>query len=142
MKTLGALTISLLLAAPLAAQDPGEVVASFHEALARGDTAETLSHLDPDVLIFESGGAETSRDQFASSHMGADMAYAAATTRETIDSRTDLVGDVAIVTSRSRTTGTYREREVNSAGTETVVLKRTEGVWRIVHIHWSSRRQR
>ncbi len=132
----------VFLVAPAAAQEPGEVVAAFHEALARGDTSGTLSHLDPDVLIFESGGAETSRDEFASSHMGADMAYAAATTRETIDSRTDVSGDVAIVMNRSKTTGTYREREVNSTGTETVVLKRTEGVWRIVHIHWSSRRQR
>jgi ketosteroid isomerase-like protein len=134
--------ISALLAAPVTAQEPGEVVIAFHEALARGDTSGTLSYLDPDVLIFESGGAETSRDEFASSHMGADMAYAAATTRETIDSRTEVAGHVAIVMSRTKTTGSYREREVSSTGTETVVLRRAEGQWRIVHIHWSSRRQR
>ena len=142
MRTFSVCMISVFLAAPVAAQEPAEVVAAFHTALARSDTSATLSHLDPDVLIFESGGAETSRDEFASSHMGADMAYAAATTRETTSSQTDVFGDVAIVTSRTKTTGTYRDREVNSTGAETVVLKRTAGVWRIVHIHWSSRRQR
>ena len=132
----------VFLSAPATAQQPGEVVTAFHEALARGDTSGTLSHLDPDVLIFESGGAEMSRDEFAASHMGADMAYAAATTRETTDSRTEVAGELAIVMSRTKTTGTYRDREINATGTETVVLKRTQGVWRIVHIHWSSRRPR
>jgi ketosteroid isomerase-like protein len=48
-------------------------------------------------------------------------------------------GDVAWVVSTSRTTGTYRERQINSAGAELMVLSRTPEGWRIRAIHWSSR---
>ena len=39
----------------------------------------------------------------------------------------------------SRTTGTYRERAINSAGAELMVLSRTADGWNIRAIHWSSR---
>ncbi len=135
-------TALALVGTPILAQTPAEVVLAFHEAIARVDTSASLEYLDPDVVIFESGGAEMSREEFASHHMGADMEYAAATTREVTETHTTVAGDVAVVMNRTQVTGTYRDREINSTGTETVVLRRGDGNWRIVHIHWSSRRQR
>ena len=134
--------ILAVVATPMSAQTPAEVVTAFHEAIASSDTSATLAYLDSDVVIFESGGAEMSRDEFASHHMGADMAYAGATNRETTESQTTLAGDIAVVMNRTKTTGTYRDREINSTGTETVVLRKADSGWRIAHIHWSSRRQR
>ena len=124
------------------AQAPAEVVTAFHEAVARGDTVQALAYLHPDVVIFESGGAEMSRDEFTSGHLGADMAFAAATTREVTNSRTVLEGDIAVVMNRNSTSGMMGDREINSVGVETVVLWRSGGAWTIVHIHWSSRRRR
>ncbi|MEE8305525.1 MAG: nuclear transport factor 2 family protein [Candidatus Tectomicrobia bacterium] len=46
--------------------------------------------------------------------------------------------DHAWVISEFRTQGKYRDKEIDSAGTETVVLERRDGKWTIVHIHWSS----
>ena len=62
--------------------------------------------------------------------------------REVTETQTTVAGDVAVVMNRTQVTGTYRDREINSTGTETVVLRQGDGNWRIVHIHWSSRRQR
>lgn len=131
-----------LLSNSLVAQSPAEVVDAFHDAVTRGDSAEALSYLHPDVVIFESGGAEMSRDEFAAGHLGADMRFAAATTREVTDSRTIMGDGVAVVMNRHRRTGTMGDREINSVGVETAVLRLSEGDWKIVHLHWSSRRQR
>ncbi len=128
------------IAATAAAQTPEQTVAAFHTAVTGGDSAAAIQLLDPKVVIYESGGAEMSRDEFASGHLKADMQYAMATTRTIVDSHSEIVGDLAVVISRSTVTGTYREREVNSRGTETMVLRRGSNGWRIVHIHWSSRR--
>ncbi len=124
------------------AQTPAEVVTAFHHAIASGDTARSLDYLHADVIIFESGRAEMSRDEFASGHLGADMSFAAETTREVTYSQTIMEGDVAVVMNRTATSGTMGDREINSVGVETVALRRVGGEWKIVHIHWSSRRQR
>ena len=134
--------VCVLLGNSAVAQTPAEVVAAFHRAVAGGDTVQALANLHPDVVIFESGGAEMSRNEFASRHLGADMAFMAAVTREVTDSRTTMDVDVAVVMNRTRMSGTSGDGEVNMVVVETVVLRREGGEWKIVHIHWSSRRQR
>jgi ketosteroid isomerase-like protein len=70
------------------------------------------------------------------------MAYAAAVERESTTVAVTVSGDVAWAVSRSRTTGTYRDRAVDSEGAELVVLSRDGDQWRIRAIHWSSRQAR
>ena len=133
------------LAAPLSAQTPGSpagLVRAFHAALAAGDSAGALDMLDPRVLIYESGGVEASRDEYRSHHIGADMAYASATTRNVTKQSAGQTGFMAWVLSEATTMGTFRDREVNSRGTETMMLRHIAGRWLITHIHWSSRRAR
>lgn len=133
------------LASPLAAQatDAGEtdvraVVEGFHAALESGDSAGALAYLHPDVVIYEGGHAET-LTEYRSGHLASDIAFASATDRQLTDSSLAVWGDQALYTSTSRTTGRYRDREIDSRGTETIVLVRTDDGWRIRHIHWSSR---
>jgi hypothetical protein len=47
--------------------------------------------------------------------------------------------DVAWAASTSTSTGEFRDRAINAAGAELMVLVRTAGGWRIAAIHWSSR---
>jgi ketosteroid isomerase-like protein len=144
MKNLAVLLVLLLLtqtgvAAP--AENPlgaEKVVAAFHDALARGDRAGVTELLAPGVVIFESGGAELSREEYASHHLGSDMEFAKATKREVVASEAGESGDAAWVLTRSRTTGTFREKKVDLRGTETMLLRKSAEAWRIVHIHWSS----
>ena len=126
-------------AGPAAAGSPAAVVEAFHAALARGDGAAALALMEEDALIYEQGGAERSRAQYAAEHLTADAEFARSTQRVRGQQRVRMGGELAVVTSESRTTGRFRDREVNSAGVETMVLRRTRAGWRISHIHWSSR---
>jgi ketosteroid isomerase-like protein len=148
VKNIAVLFILLLLALAIAApssstaaenpRGPAEVVAAFQESLSRGDRAGVIGALAPDVIIFESGGAELSRDEYASHHLGADMEFSKATKRKVIDRKSGAAGDAAWVLTRSRTSGTFRDKQVDLNGTETMLLRKTADGWRIVHIHWSS----
>jgi hypothetical protein len=114
------LAVAVLVAAPSPAlgqeaPSPEEVVLAFHEALASGDSATALKLLAEDVVIYESGGVEASREEYRSHHLPADMAFTSSTERE-----------VTV--------------EIHSTGTETMLLDLTSDGWRIRHIHWSSRR--
>lgn len=118
------------------------VVDAFHAALKQGDAAAALTLLDPEAMIFEEGGAERSREEYASHHLGADAAFAAAT-EATVARRSGRAdGDVAWITSEGRTTGQFNGRAVDRLTVETMVLRRHADGWRIHHIHWSSRAPR
>lgn len=148
MTTLVALVVAAALAASAAeaqTADAGqavkETVHAFHDALAAGDSARALELLHSDVRVYESGHAETFTE-YRSGHLSADMAFAAGTERELLSEEITLSpgGDGALYLGTYRTTGTFRDREVDSHGTETMVLvPGADGGWRILHIHWSSR---
>ncbi|MCA1572220.1 MAG: hypothetical protein LC798_18310 [Chloroflexi bacterium] len=65
------------------------VVDGFHAALSIDDSTRALVYLNDDLIVYESGHAET--------------------------------------------------LEIEARGVESMVLARTEGGWKIRHIHWSSR---
>jgi len=117
---------------------PAETVEAFHQALAATDREAVLELLAEDAVIFESGGAEMSPDEYAHHHLEADMAFSGATEREIVDRRVNETGDAAWVLTRTEVRGSFRGRDIASRGTETMVLARGEDGWRIAHIHWSS----
>ena len=137
------LSVSILVAPVRGAEEVHHVATStvreFHEALAAQEKEEVLALLSPDVLIFESGGAELSREEYAGHHLGADMEFSAATTRQVTDQQAGQEGEVAWVLTRSATTGTFRDKEIDVRGVETMLLRHTSEGWQIFHIHWSSR---
>ena len=90
-------------------------------------------------MIYESGGAVRSLEEYAGLHIVGDMAFVAAMERLTTDRKVFDLGDYAVVTSMGTTKGTFREREMDLLGTETMVLEKRGGNWLIIHIHWSSR---
>lgn len=111
----------------------------FQAALAAGDRDGALALLAPEVVIFEAGGAELSREEYAHHHLDSDMEFLAATTTERTDRRSGASGDLVWVLTRSRTSGTFRGSAVDSRSVETALLARAEDGWKIVHLHWSSR---
>lgn len=119
--------------------DAVATVKAFQEALHKRDEATATRLLATDVLIYESGGQESSRGEYASHHIKGDMAFLAAAHVERIDQRVVAQGDVAVVATRSRIHGTHKGKTVDIISTETMALKRAAGGWQITHIHWSSR---
>ena len=119
---------------------PSAVVASFHDALASGNRDRVLELLDPEVVIFEQGGAEVSRDEYASHHLGEDIEFSRPTSRQIVDQRNGADGKSAWVLTISETSGIFGGKDVSSRNAETMLLNQQPGGWRIVHIHWSSSR--
>ena len=139
------LAATLLLAPALLhaqeARDSADVVATvraYHAALAAGDSAAAIRLLHPDVVIFESGHAETLAE-YRGGHLPADIRFAAATRRVLTSETVAVSRDFALYTGGSHTTGQVRGRDIDARGVETMVLVRTSDGWRIRHIHWSSR---
>lgn len=118
--------------------DVAATVARFHAAMAAGDSAAALLLLADDVVILESGEAE-SRDEFRSGHLAADIAYARAVATRRGPAIVWLRGDVAWVSTTATNQGEFRGRTINSRGAELMVLSREAGGWKIRAIHWSSR---
>lgn len=114
---------------------------AFHAALATGDSLAALRLLAPDAVILESGAME-SRSEYRSHHLPADIGYARAVPSVRSEVTVTVVGDVAWASSTSTTKGSVRDRPVDSAGAELMVLTRTGDGWRIRAIHWSSRNRR
>jgi ketosteroid isomerase-like protein len=147
-----ALIALLALAAPAAAQPaapPADGVSAsakaaaatvdaFHAALRRGDTAAASALLTDDALVFEEGRAERSKAEYAARHLGADAAFSKAVPGIVGRRRGDALGDLAWIATEGRTKGSYRGTEVDRVTDETMVLRRVDGAWKIVHIHWSS----
>ena len=120
------------------ARPPAAVVDAFHAALNRGDTKTALSHLAADALIYEDGGIERDKQEYASHHMDADAAFAQAMPGQMTRRAGEAVGNIAWIATEGRTTGTYRGKAIDQITTETMILRRRGNVWMIVHIHWSS----
>lgn len=145
----GALVFSLVAAVshPLPAQGTGDSLAvvhairAYHAALVAGDSAAALALLAPDAVILESGGRE-SRDEYRSHHLPGDIQFARAVPSERGEVNVTIAGDVAWAASTSTTSGTFRDRAINSAGAELMVLSRSGSGWLIRAIHWSSRARR
>lgn len=114
------------------------VVDAYHAALHRNDTKAAAALLDDKVLIYEGGVAEQSKAEYAAHHLNADGAFSSKM-NETIVRRTDgASGNFAWVATEGRTNGRYKDRDINLTTTETMVLRRANGTWKIVHVHWSS----
>jgi len=119
------------------------VVDGFQAALKSGDKALVESLMTPGVIIAEGGNAEWSFAEYRDHHMEADMAQTGsseAVVERTVHRREIIEnGDSATVITHSQLDGKMGAgKEFHYRMMETMVVTRTEGEWRISHIHWSA----
>jgi ketosteroid isomerase-like protein len=122
-----------------AMDDATRTVDAFHAALVKGDHQAAQALLHDQVQIYEQGWVERSKAEYASHHLGSDAEFSAATTRTQTARSSMIVGDLAYVTSEGKVAGTFKGKAIESITLETMVLRREQSGWHIVHIHWSSR---
>lgn len=116
--------------------DPVVAVSAFRRALETGDRVTALELLSPDLVVYESGDVDATRADYAAHHLDADLAFLARAKVKVLQQSASRDGALALVTTRSRTATPSGDL----IGTETMVLRLGAQGWRIVHIHWSSRR--
>lgn len=121
-------------------RDASLAVDAFRAALSNGDDAAALALLADDIQIFEQGEVERSKMEYASHHLPSDIEFSRATQSTQTARMGAAVDDIAYVISEGKIAGRYKDKAVNLITIETMVLRRHSNGWRIVHIHWSSRR--
>jgi ketosteroid isomerase-like protein len=134
--------LALVMGSAAQAAAPGsaeQAVDTFHSALAKGDTTAAAALLADDALIFEEGEAERSKADYAAHHLPADAAFAQAVGSTVTRRSADTNGNLAWIASEGQLTGTWKGKTVARTTTETMLLRRIDGNWRIVHVHWSAR---
>ena len=118
-----------------AAIDAVEVADEFADALSSGDLEKVKSLLSDKVLVLESGGAERSRDEYFAHHAAADAKFLSGA-KQTVKRRSAHANQrLAWIATES----VIEAGDKKIASTETLVLEKRKGGWKIVHIHWSSR---
>jgi len=140
----------ILLANPAAAAEPqidvpaearaaAATVDRFFAALTAGDIERAGTELDPQVIILESGGGEYSAAEYLGGHAKGDVEFLK-TAHHVLGRRTARVdGKLAWVASESELHVQKDGKPAVIVSAETMVLRSTDTVWKIVHIHWSSR---
>ncbi len=125
-----------------AASDAVKVVDAFSAAIkaARLDDAKKL--LDPKVLILESGSSERSRDEYMRGHAIEDAAFMQTAKQELRYRQAQADGNLAWVATESTLDATENGKHIVLLSTETMLLRKTGDGWKIVHIHWSSRKSK
>lgn len=126
-------------AAAQGARIPTDVVDAFHLALRKKDTAAALSLLDRSLVVFEFGAVDPTVEGYAFRHLPFDMDVAVATQWKLETRRVGGEGNERWVLSTYRVTGKQADgAPIDQTMLETVILRRSGDLFRIVHFHWSS----
>lgn len=118
------------------------VVDQFSKALMDGSVENLGKSLADDVLVLESGGAEHSRAEYLSGHAISDAEFMKGARIEVKNRTARADGNLAWVGTESELHATPNGQSMAFRKTETMVLRRDAGKWKIVHIHWSSQPMR
>lgn len=113
------------------------VASRFHGILSTGDTLGISALLAPDLRVIE-GGTVENRQEYLSHHLAADIEFAKAIKEERTSFSYTCEGNIAWLVSTSNSIGKFRDRDINSAGAELLLLGRNAAGWKIRAIHWSS----
>ncbi|MBB3063258.1 YybH family protein [Microbulbifer rhizosphaerae] len=117
----------------------GKTVQKFHRALREGDEEAVLSVLADTVVIFEGGSVERSAQEYAGHHLPADITFLKQMDVSQQELQVREGEDLAFSYGRSRLKGDSNGKALDLQSMETLVLKRSGGEWKIVHVHWSSK---
>lgn len=112
-------------------------MASFHEALRKGDANAAMSLLADDAQILESGHRET-RAEYEREHLAADIAFAKTVPTSGTSMIVRQEGNFAWATSTARSSGTFQGKRIDAENAELMVLAKSSDRWQIRAIHWSS----
>ena len=115
-----------------------KTLSDLETAIVENDSKKAGEILHDDVTILEGGGMET-KSQYLSHHFHSDGKFLSAMNREEVSQEISVEGNMAWVTSKTKMTGTYSGREIDLSSLELAVLKKENGMWKVIALHWSSR---
>ncbi len=114
---------------------------AFHQAIVDNNTERARSLLADSAKILESGVIE-SRDEYLADHFHMDGKFLSAMNRKVKTRNVTIQGEIAWVSTNSRTRGTYKGRDLNLNSLELAVLTKVDDEWEISSLHWSSSKRK
>lgn len=136
--------LGVLVAAATANAAPAPVstaIDAYHSALEARSVEQLAAVFDPDLLVLEGTHKNAGWVDYRDNHIGPEMkewsGFKVVSTRIT-DSV--VAGELAYVVTESRYRITSKGKAVTVEAAETLVLRMTEGRWRIRHIHYSGKK--
>ncbi len=124
------------------ATDALDALDAFYAALASGDKNRATELLATDVTIYESGYVERSKAEYAGHHLPEDIAFAKNADRKVLQTSERIEGKLAMIWQETETRAKHKGKDIHIFGTETSLLEKQGEQWRIVHVHWSSRKSK
>lgn len=115
-----------------------KALTDLETAIINNDAELAGKILHDDVTILEGGGMEN-KEQYLSHHFHSDGKFLSAMDSEEVSQEISIEGNMAWVTSKTKMKGTYSGREIDINSLELAVLKKENGNWKIIALHWSSR---
>jgi mono/diheme cytochrome c family protein/ketosteroid isomerase-like protein len=113
------------------------VAASFHTARQKGDREAVLALLAPEVRISE-GGQTQSREEYASGHLGEDIAFLKSAQVKPVSVGSMAMGETAMVGTETQITMTDKKSPTTLRSRELLSLKLEGASWKIVAVRWQS----
>ena len=104
-------------------------------------TLDGLWSADPDVVVFEQGGVDSSWAAYRDGHLGPELVALDSLDFRHRDVHVRAGDRLAVATGRYVLTAQHDGEPVESEGVFTTVFERTDGPWQIVHTHLSRPRQ-
>jgi ketosteroid isomerase-like protein len=149
-RTAVAAALAILMATSALAQDPRSDdikrwLTSYDAAFSAKDLTRLAAFYHPDVTIYEGGSVNTGWADYRDHHLGPELEemQSPAFSRSNVTVHMlDKERRAAYVTSEYRLKTRLKDRDIDAAGLETlIVVKSSEGTWKIRHSHTSSRRR-
>lgn len=117
------------------------VLESYKQALERRDLSGVEQLFAPDNEVVESGKVEGSYADYRDHHIGPELGHFESFAFSDYRVAVRIEGEMALATEMYRYTIRLKDKPdvIERQGVATSVLKRTDGEWRIVSMHSSSR---
>lgn len=119
-------------------QEVVETLKDFRSAIINNNQQKASKLLTSDARILESGGIET-KEEYLSHHFHSDGKFLRAMERKVLAQNIKTNDTTAWISTTSRMSGSYNDREISINSAELAVLVKRKGVWKISAVHWSSR---
>lgn len=109
---------------------------TYDQAIAKKDVETVRNMLAPEVLLYEHSVRNDGAKDAFENHLKPEILEGNLQLTFS-DVRITPGIDLALVTRQYRVRGTFEGREIDATGNETLVWKKLDGQWKILHIHYS-----
>ena len=128
---------SLTANAQTAEQNVRSAVESYNRAFVGKELTALRALLAPDIVLYEHSVRNIGLDDVWENHLRPEVAAFECTKADFTDVRVWVTSDVALVTRQYAITATMNGRAIDARGNETMGWVLRDGVWKVVHIHYS-----